>query len=1194
MDRSGLTVESNGQGSSLPTESTEDGTETSGNLSDNNAVDVETLADLGVRTVEQDDLEKNVAAEADRAINDRDVELDQRRLTKAIREKSKILDRILRLEDKLGHPNTTISGRQKVRDEIERIRNIELAPIEQDVVDINERIAERERAGNDIIGISDTSQRLPNETERDYLIRTGKITPFSSMRGLERQAGLNEDANPAVSSDFAGSSELTSKKSHQKLRLPGLEFDQVDDNDISMTDDKFSGSDHDVSLKRAKPDRTKKKLRKKRKVSTVEEIFSCSDSVESGSDYYPVSDDVLSEAEEPGDEDYGAGIDEDDKLSESETRAKKTAKSKRRLPVESLDNDDGDELYYQERLSKWIEKRSQFRKKSGTLVKTEDDNQPEWYKPHPKIKDVVFDGGYRLPGDIHASLFDYQTTGVQWLWELYFQRTGGIIGDEMGLGKTVQIISFLAGLHYTGKLNKPVLIVCPATVMKQWVNELHRWWPPFRSVILHSSGSGMTKVAVEEDDYDRPPGRSYNRKLEFRSSRNASKLVDKIFEDGHVLVTTYVGMQIYRDLILPKEWDYCVLDEGHKIRNPDSDISLTCKQVKTANRIILSGTPLQNNLTELWSLFDFVCPGRLGTLPVFQNQFAVPINIGGYANATNVQVQTAYKCAVVLRDLISPYLLRRMKIDVADDLPKKTEQVLFCKLTKQQRDSYVEFLKSGDMQSIFNGKRQVLYGVDILRKICNHPDLVSREVLLRKPGYNYGLPSKSGKMQVVKSLLLLWKKQKHRSLLFCQTRQVLDILQKFVESLPGITYLRMDGTTPIGARQQLVDEYNSNVSIDVFLLTTRVGGLGINLTGSDRVIIYDPDWNPSTDVQARERSWRLGQQKEVAIYRLMMSGTIEEKIYHRQIFKQFLTNKILKDPKQKRFFKNNDLHDLFSLGDSDTVGSETGSLFAGAEVQLKANDKTIENQLVSKISGVSGLERFQGEDEAEAGQSKNRASSPTGDEGIMENLLANSGVHSALEHDEIMDAARPDAVLVEREATKVAAEAARALRESRRAARAAEVGTPTWTGKFGSAGRLNGHRQGSRRATATSSSGFRSGEGSLTPGSSSTPELSSSSIIARLREKKALENEHSPTSGQELTPGIHIDQLTNDDKLELISRLREYLAANGGKAKSSAIVEKFAVRVSGAQQVATFRQMLKEISVWRPVEGVWELKDAFS
>jgi DNA excision repair protein ERCC-6 len=272
------------------------------------------------------------------------------------------------------------------------------------------------------------------------------------------------------------------------------------------------------------------------------------------------------------------------------------------------------------------------------------------------------------------------------------------------------------------------------------------------------------------------------------------------------------------------------------------------------------------------------------------------------------------------------------------------------------------------MESIFAGKRQVLYGVDILRKICNHPDLVHRELLQKRPGYKYGAEAKSGKMKVVKALLELWKRQGHRTLLFSQTRQVLDILERFVNDIGNLEYRRMDGSTNIAIRQTIVDEFNTNPQIDVFLLTTRVGGLGINLTGADRVIIFDPDWNPSTDVQARERAWRLGQKREVTIYRLMTSGTIEEKIYHRQIFKQFLTNKILKDPKQRRFFKMNDLHDLFSLAGGEGEGTETGDMFAGTEMSFQGRSgsgtprkrrRGEDNpEDLKTISGVAGVEEL--------------------------------------------------------------------------------------------------------------------------------------------------------------------------------------------------------------------------------------------
>eukprot|EP01134_Creolimax_fragrantissima_P003378 CFRG3378T1 len=568
---------------------------------------------------------------------------------------------------------------------------------------------------------------------------------------------------------------------------------------------------------------------------------------------------------------------------------------------------------------------------------TECDILNEEYMPDPLSEDEVI-GPFKVPGEIWSRLFQYQQVSVQWLWELHGQKVGGIVGDEMGLGKTIQAIAFLAGLKYSnisgrepssnmnsrrmsGGARKPeglknVLIVCPGTILHQWVAEFNTWWPPFRCYILHDSGS-------------------------FKSlGMSRKQLIENFRKTGDILVTTYQGLKNDSELLHPIRWDYVFLDEGHKIRNPDADITIACKQLKSVHRIILSGSPLQNNLRELWSLFDFVFPGRLGDLPVFMAEFAVPINLGGYANASAVQVQTAYKCALVLRDAIGPYLIRRMKADVRIQLPKKTEQVLFCRLTAKQRRLYRAFLDGNECASILSGHRHLLYGIDVMRKLCNHPHLANPANLknLSASQYDdYGSFALSGKMAVLKTLLDMWHKDGHRVLLFTQTRQMLDILELFVRDEQNYKYCRMDGNVPVSQRQGLVKAYNADRSIFVFLLTTKVGGLGVNLTGADRVVIYDPDWNPSTDMQARERAWRIGQERNVTVFRLITAGTIEEKMYHRQIFKQFLANRVLKDPKQRRFFKSNDLHELFTLNDEPAGSvkkSETATFFAepGTEI----------------------------------------------------------------------------------------------------------------------------------------------------------------------------------------------------------------------------------------------------------------------
>uniref|UniRef100_A0A671YJ17 DNA excision repair protein ERCC-6 n=1 Tax=Sparus aurata TaxID=8175 RepID=A0A671YJ17_SPAAU len=536
--------------------------------------------------------------------------------------------------------------------------------------------------------------------------------------------------------------------------------------------------------------------------------------------------------------------------------------------------------------------------------------------------DEEFDEGFKMPGFLWKKLFKYQQTGVRWMWELHCQQAGGILGDEMGLGKTIQVIGFLAGLSYSKLRTRgsnyryvglgPTIIVCPATVMHQWVKEFHTWWPPFRVAVLHETGS-------------------------FTS--NKEKLIPEIASCHGILITSYSAVRNMQDTLQRWDWHYIILDEGHKIRNPNAGVTTACKQFRTPHRFILSGSPMQNNLKELWSLFDFVFPGKLGTLPVFMEQFSVPITMGGYSNASPVQVQTAFKCASVLRDTINPYLLRRMKADVKDNLslPDKNEQVLFCRLTQEQRQVYQGFLDSKEVYQILNGDMQVFSGLIALRKICNHPDLFSGGPRLLRgipedqltEEEQFGFWKRSGKLIVVESLLRLWHKQGHRVLLFTQSRQMLHILEVFVTE-NNYSYLKMDGTTAIASRQPLIARYNEDKSIFIFLLTTKVGGLGVNLTGANRVIIYDPDWNPSTDTQARERAWRIGQKQQVTIYRLLTAGTIEEKIYHRQIFKQFLTNRVLKDPKQRRFFKSNDIYELFTLSDPDgSQGTETSAIFAG-------------------------------------------------------------------------------------------------------------------------------------------------------------------------------------------------------------------------------------------------------------------------
>ncbi|KAH8703452.1 putative DNA repair protein Rhp26/Rad26 [Talaromyces proteolyticus] len=1134
------------------------------------------LRELEANVRDQDDLERELGHQADQLLMEQADERDLKRIDRTTKEKSKIEDQILKLYQRLEQPAGP-ALRVRIESEITKAQE-KLSTLESDLKEIQERIDNRHQT-QDVAPATDTG-RLPNESRRDYLIRTGKITPFSQMGSGPREGALATLHDALIDAederDEAEALQDASKRvtvSHRNLRLPGLGLSDVGE----PSSEDFADSDR--ARKRRKIARgVAQKATKHARRSDAEDDDSYMESEESE----PSSTDEFDPT--PG-----------------EVRRSKTTRRIENEDIEDLRGlDDGNEEYYQERLRRWVRRRAAARRRVGEIKEETEatdrreenplarEGVEEWFLPHPTVPDAEYDGGYRVPGDIFPVLFDYQKTGVQWLWELYQHQVGGIIGDEMGLGKTIQIISFLAGLHHSHKLKKPVIVVAPATVMKQWVTEFHRWWPPFRVSILHTSGSGMINVRNESNRENAlntqiwDPNQPYTMT---KAQKMANKIVQRVVEEGHVLVTTYSGLQTYAPVLIPVEWECAILDEGHKIRNPNTSITIHCKELRTPHRLILSGTPMQNNLSELWSLFDFVFPMRLGTLVDFRNQFEFPIRQGGYANASNLQVQTAARCAETLKEAISPYLLQRFKIDVAADLPKKSEQVLFCKLSPLQRKAYEQFLNSQECNSILAGRRQVLYGVDMLRKICNHPDLVTHKLFSSRA--DYGDASKSGKMQVVKALLELWKDTGHKTLLFAQHRIMLNILEKFIRTLPGFNYRRMDGETPIQRRQNLVDEFNNSPDIHVFLLTTKVGGLGVNLTGADRVIIYDPDWNPSTDMQARERAWRLGQKREVTIYRLMTAGTIEEKIYHRQIFKQFLTNKVLKDPKQRQTFEMSNLHDLFSLGQEDQA--ETSNLFK-TEVTYQENSKakgkngkeqklSPGQQDVKNVEGVAAVEEFHNEKEEAAIKDDKEQGAPNSEARLMEVIFSQSGVHSALEHDRIVNGKKviaPDRGIIEAEAKRLAAEAAEKLRKAEETARLVPVGTPTWTGQFGIAGRPEDRSRSAFGGAASTARGAGAGP-------------SSASILANLANRTGRNN-----YGNNIEPASG----GGNGQPEFLPMIRDYMLAQGGSVYTQMLIDHFNRFCTTPQRSAEFKEVLKTVAVLdkggRNGRGKWSLKREYA
>ncbi|CAN8076227.1 unnamed protein product [Agarophyton chilense] len=955
-------------------------------------------------------------------------------------------------------------------------------------------------------------ERKPGETQLDFLVRTGRVTPFQDQFS------------------YKGKTTVSSGVIRRRVKVSLQEAHQSDGEDDFSVE---TGNGSSAKSQRASHTQ---------KYSSEQWKRSKANAPDEEDEYCPNE----SEEEPSSSEDDSWSIDVD-----------KPAKKKRKVSIEDI-VDFADE----EREDKKSEDSVQGLKEGDDWVMADEE-------------EVELEGGLRMPCSIYDKLFDYQKTGVQWLWELHAQGTGGILGDEMGLGKTIQIVAFLAALNYSGQLPGSVLIMAPTTVMRQWLREFRAWWPRFRVRILHHSYEPQTQ--------------RNKKKRRVYSKYNPEVIVSDVVNDANgVLITSYEQVRKNHGMLVDR-FDYVIADEGHKMKSPDAEVTIACKRFDTPHRIILSGSPLQNHLKELWSLFDFVFPGKLGTLPIFQEQFVVPITMGGYATASKSQVHTAYKCSLMLRDLISPFLLRRLKKDVAKQLPEKNEQILFVRLTAEQREKYKKFLKSRFVRQVLQGKLNLLYAITALRKVCNHCDIplfhndhdadISRGiVVLEKAGHkrkktakgrvfhtveereerpvDYGNWKRSGKLIVLNRVLEAWQSAKSRVLIFSQTRTMLDILESFVKER-NYTYQRMDGETPIGSRMDLIDNFNNNETVFIFLLTTRVGGLGVNLTGADRVVLYDPDWNPSIDLQARERAWRVGQTKPVTIYRFITTGTIEEKIYHRQIYKQFMTNKVLSDPRQRRFFKPKDIKDLFTLVEDDENGTETGDIFSGTNAKevkaSKANNFSKANDLREVAEVNTGEAEASGTNAPEDGNAKLLNS-------LLENL-ADGQLSSTMNHDAILNAGNEgkDVSVIEYEANKIAREAMEELKRSARRRRRTGIGVPTWTGKSGLAGYVNRpSRNGQSRASA---------------------------LLSKIAQREG---------GAAMNPGA-----TDSKPSALLLDLVEFFKGRGRQCSSAEVVESFKSRVqNSAESLQQFKSLLKQIATLVKGAGpngssVWRLNNNF-
>ncbi|MDO8609330.1 MAG: DEAD/DEAH box helicase [bacterium] len=477
-----------------------------------------------------------------------------------------------------------------------------------------------------------------------------------------------------------------------------------------------------------------------------------------------------------------------------------------------------------------------------------------------------------LPKIFNAQLRPYQQEGVNWLSFLKEFQFGGILADDMGLGKTIQALSILAHSHENPKINNPSLIVAPTSVIYNWKEEIQRFTPNLNTYLY----IGKERIFPKD-------------------------------KSTQVIITSYALLWRERELFTKHRFHYVILDEAHYIKNHKSQTAKTAYQLSADYRLSLTGTPLENNLTELWSQCSFINPGLFSNLENFKETFVTPIE-----KYQNMEAKER------LRYLIKPFLLRRLKQNVIKELPPKIEQTLWCEMSSKQRTLYnaikqyyqAKLLKIVNQKGIKKSQIEILEALLRLRQICCHPDLLQLE---NRKSYSF-LPSslrnihESIKLESVIELIQTAVAEKHKVLLFSQFVSMLEILRSELDKAK-IPYLILTGKTQ--NRQEIIKQFQNESTHSVFLLSLKAGGTGINLTAADYVIHYDPWWNPAVEVQATDRTHRIGQTKSVSVYKILIKDSIEEKIQALQEKKKGLIEDIIGGISHGKGLTKEDLAYLF-------------------------------------------------------------------------------------------------------------------------------------------------------------------------------------------------------------------------------------------------------------------------------------------
>lgn len=525
-------------------------------------------------------------------------------------------------------------------------------------------------------------------------------------------------------------------------------------------------------------------------------------------------------------------------------------------------------------------------------------------------------------------LRDYQQECLDWLAFLNRYGLHGALCDDMGLGKTLMTLCMIAGDYSTivsrGR-PRPSLVLCPSTIVAHWVMEAERFFGHALPRIVQYSGPPRIRARI----------------------RGTHSL-----QEASLIVTSYEVLSNDLRHFDTLRWNYLVLDEGHVIKNSKTRVAKAVRTLSADHRLILTGTPIQNSVLELWAMFDFLMPGFLGSEKLFKETYAKPIMASRDSKCNEAGHERGIVATESLHRQVLPFVLRRLKDDVLKELPPKTVQDYFCNMTPLQLRLYEDFAtdmaQGGTLLSDVDGSNSnktggshVFQALSYLRRLCSHPKLVltpkhpeyaSVHHALREQGKRIDDITSSAKLVGLMNILhecgigkgdvVGRQSGGHRVLIFAQLKQMLDLVESdlFRVHMPEVTYLRLDGSVESGKRQPIATRFNADPTIDCLLLTTHVGGLGLNLTGADTVIFLEHDWNPSKDLQAMDRAHRLGQKRSVNVYRLITRGTLEEKIMSIQKFKtKIATTVVNRDNSTLQSMNTEQFLNLFEMDKAETA-----------------------------------------------------------------------------------------------------------------------------------------------------------------------------------------------------------------------------------------------------------------------------------